>query len=269
MPTTRIRVRSLNLRHSLSGRKFRADLRRALAKPGTDVVALQECANRWRWFRKHFAAWRDRERLPGRWEVYAPGRKHRPARQTPIAYRADRYEFVHGESVLLHRVRPRWFPSSTRYATLVVLRDRATGAVVAVVNGHTVPNTLDRKGRPKRYRRVRLARAGYRVLASLCTTLERSGDVDAVVLVGDLNADHVADWRTKAPGYPADVFPDAGALVAWHVVAKRRGSVPNTRDSRTLDVGYAWGRVRLAWARVMRGLHTDHDSPEFAFDVTF
>ncbi|MDF1605041.1 endonuclease/exonuclease/phosphatase family protein [Nocardioides sp. YIM 152315] len=219
-------------------------------KPHVDVLGLQEIGmNEKNWWLLDDPAW----------GYYRP-----PAlQQNPVIWDRGRFEFVSGDGALLSEadlVEPLSGaydePKSANWATIVRLRDLATGELVTFVNVHLVAYAIS-AGRfiPERPRTARLYRQQLRTLVGV-VGLERQTS-SAVYVLGDFNAGYEEDLRTHRRALPVRQFGAIGFRSMWErsrVLPRRFG----THDNDSL-IDQVWSPARPLTTRIMRGVRgSDH-----------
>jgi endonuclease/exonuclease/phosphatase family metal-dependent hydrolase len=185
------------------------------------------------------------------------------ASEVAVSWRHQSFELVVAERFLMHEaVAGSRYPVPRRFVTRVVLRHRATGRLVTVLNTHANHKIedLDHPGRPLGTTNMRRARSHFRRLAGLWD--EQVGDV--TVGTADLNVDHGPDQRVRYPGFPAARLADV-AVSSWRALGWRR--MPDTFTAlgqhRKIDYVFVARRdlgrdAAFVRHRVLTGLRSDH-----------
>lgn len=138
----------------------------------------------------------------------------------------------------------------------VQLQDRATGAVLFVVNHHIVPD-IDRKGHPRRGAPKRLS--VYRTqMAAMLSVVSKLRAYGPVAVTGDHNVDARADQKVKNPTFPYVVMAGAGLASNWAALgAPKRGT--QTSGHRLID--YVWltqANGRFLGQKILGAYGSDH-----------
>jgi len=234
-----VRAFTLNVRYTLSTEKAVADAKRAMSLGS--VGGFQEWSGP-----RDRAALRDAVAARG-WEIYMP----RDAGVTiPIVWNAAQFSLISASSQQVHPAEEGVTPA--RYINHVLLRERATNAVLAFVNTHTIAQASrdaqpTNKARvPRLLRHIRMLRATIR---SLFTSTAN------VIAVGDLNINYLADRRRQLPGFPTRVLGDVIRFDMPMAASWGTGSlldyVMSMRDN---------GGLAFASSRIVGGFHSDHDA---------
>jgi hypothetical protein len=179
-----------------------------------------------------------------------------------ISWRTDRFAFVEADR---SRVAPgvdpsARYPVSDRYIQRVVLRDRATGLRLTVLNTH-LPQAIENKTQPGRWRGTYNSARARRQLAALARVLDNSPG-RWVVATGDFNLDAAAEGRIRPWGGPSRAL--AGRAVSSYDQLGTDVAATHPPSGRRIDYVYA-GAADLRHARIdfvdhytLNGLHSDH-----------
>ncbi len=232
-----MRAFTLNVRYTLSTEKAVADARRAMSLGS--VGGFQEWSGP-----RDRAALRDAVAARG-WEIYMP----KGAGVTiPIVWSGSRFSLISASSRQVHPEETGVTPA--RYINSVLLRERATGAVLAFVNTHTIARA-SRDARPTDKRRVPRLMRHIRLLRATVGSL--FGSTANVIAVGDLNVNYLADRRRKLPGFPTRALGD--------VVSFDMPTAPSWGTRSLLDYVMSVrdnGGLAKSSSRIVKGFHTDH-----------
>ncbi|NYD56436.1 endonuclease/exonuclease/phosphatase family metal-dependent hydrolase [Nocardioides marinisabuli] len=250
-PAATIRVVSQNVFHDMDRADTQHDMSRIFARGGVDVVGWQEAHT------EHFVALHPRYREQG-WRTAYFG-EAKGSQGDAISWRSDRFALLSRDAWEMHPgagPRATQRPFAARYVTSVLLRHRASGLTVRVVNTHV--NHFIETG--QRFRRNINARYAKRHLAWLAERWDTwSGDV--VVGTGDYNFDHADDRDARPVGGISRRF--AGRAVSSYETLGLAG-VPATLEGRWVDYVFLAqqsidaGRAQLAAHRSLGGFRSDH-----------
>lgn len=238
-PVVRVVITTANVRASLSPAQARADMRRATAH--STIVAGQEY---WPRAAGRFA--------PRGWRVFHPARPLAACRDLATFYRADTWQRLRGHAIVMDRL---GFPTPSRCTSVLVLRHRATGLVLPVVNVHMLPH-VDLAGhpRPLPLRVAAYARGMARVTWLATEVRDRYG---VALVAGDWNVSYPADRRVQWSG-----FPYAHLAAHWDTHwAQLPMTGPTHAGGRRIDSVW-WSesrRVTPVHSRTIRGTWSDHN----------
>lgn len=168
--------------------------------------------------------------------------------QEPVLWRTSMFEFLSGKVRLLSG---RTFVGDEmpggeavilpKYATVVHLRERRTGALISVVNVHLKAGAIG-GGRPWPGR-PRLFRLYRREMTRVARITQREREWGRVFVLGDFNAGWVADRRERLRRLPFATFRRQGMVSMW---ATERPSGVGTRNDALIDQVYARRPARSA-----------------------
>jgi hypothetical protein len=183
--STRIDVTTANVRTGIGGRRARLDVARAARR--ATIVAAQEM-----WHR------RPGEVAPPGWRGFQPTGPIGACRGNMTLWRRDVWRRGNAYAYVLNR--STLFPYAPTCATVVILRNRATGLVVPIVNVHLIPH-VEVAGRPRNLpARIALYRHDMDRVARRATLIAaRRG---RVIVGGDWNVDYSADRRVRFSAFP-------------------------------------------------------------------
>ncbi len=255
-----VRVLTYNIRAAMSVDRFAAAVHAVL--PYGDIVALQEVNT------KPKGARIERLRASG-WESWRDVRTgyfldptRGSATQTPVLWRASRFDFVSAEPVRISApVRLKGELSKNRgngrWVSVVRLRDRSTGQPLAIVNTHLVQGAVKAGRKVKhRPRTWRLYRSQVAAVASIAVKERARGQ--QVYLVGDFNSDYVSDAKRGKRTFPVRRFRAIGFTSMWATSRPKKG----TRGRAFLDQVFTWQRP--VSTRVLRKVRLSDHSPAVA-----
>jgi len=233
-----LRVVDANIRTNMPRARWTADLATVLARD-PDVVTLQEMDDRSDAEIRDAAPGYDLWRMPDqRGDVYAQ------SRGTVVLWRSDSYEPVRKGRVTLTAAQARL---DNRYAQWVTLRERETGATFSVISAHAMTNPRGDTARQ------RLDAAGFRRLADLVDTLERSGPV---VLGGDLNVQYRG--QADVAWGPRTILSRAQMTEVKQQAGRFPESAYATHDGGgSVDYVFTTDGLRATEVHTV-GLHSDH-----------
>ncbi|MFC7493182.1 MULTISPECIES: endonuclease/exonuclease/phosphatase family protein [unclassified Nocardioides] len=219
-------------------------------KPQVDLLGLQEIGmNEKNWWLLGDPAW----------GYYRP-----PAlQQNPVIWNRGRLELVSAEGVQLSEagsVEPLDGPYDEtklpNWATVVRLRDLATGELVTAINVHLVAYAIS-AGRfiPERPRTARLYRSQLRALVGVVAAERRIAD--DVYVLGDFNAGYEEDLRTRRGALPVRQLGAIGFRSMWEhsrLLPRSYG----THDNGAL-IDQVWHPTQPVATRILRGVRgSDH-----------
>ena len=247
-----IGVVSFNAFHDLSVDAAWHDARDLTGRAGVDVIGWQEMEL----FDDVLARLHERgfesQNFPGR------------AGEDAVSWRSDVFELVEAERILMHEgVDETPYPIPPRYVVRVVLRHRASGRLLTVLNTHANHKTenLDRPGHPLRTLNMRYARGHFARLRELFLADEGS---DWTVGTADLNVDQGPDRRVRYWGFPFAQLRGV-AVSSWTALGARgmRDTFSSAGQHRKIDyVLLARRDVRhdasFVSHRVLTGMRSDH-----------
>jgi endonuclease/exonuclease/phosphatase family metal-dependent hydrolase len=245
---TTVRIATFNVQVRRSVAEFEAGVLPLLDR--SDIVGLQEMDTREK--EAVLASLSD-----SGWAHYTV----RPAFQTPVLWRTDRFSFVSGrvakisDATYIGGELP-GEPSvqKARYVSVVRLRDRLTGHNVSIINAHMIQGAI-RGGRPwvGRPRVWGLYKVGLLNLASITAAEQRWG---RVFTLGDFNSGWVADHKHLLRRFPIRTFSRLSMRSMW--AASRPTNGLGTHNDALID--QVFSNIRPSSARVQFDLsgHSDH-----------
>lgn len=199
--------------------------------------------------------------------------------ETPILYRADRFELKASGSVQVTEptyVGPAGAGPSTinaKYVNWVRLLDRESGRPVYVLNNHAVPSVQGRSGGPNRHfpKRLEIFRTHMDGLQDLVRGITEN-HWGLVFVTGDLNVNFRRDEVLAPAMFPYRKLGDVGLQASYEALSEPTIGTHTLRsgnDSRLIDYVYFLPRKPLqpSGQRVMRGLSSDHRPLLVDFDV--
>ncbi len=253
--TVPMRVLTYNIQAKSSLSTFDAAVRAVL--PYADIVALQEINT------KDKGARIERLRASGwdSWREVRTGYFLDPTRgsatQTPVLWRADRFELLSAQPVRisapanLHGELPKG-QGIGRWVSVVRLKDKLTGQPLAIVNTHLIQGAVQGGRKVKRHPKTfRLYRSQVIAVANLAAKERARGQ--QVYLVGDFNSDYVSDAKRSKVALPVRRFRSVGFTSMWAYSRPKMG----TRGRAFLDHVFTWQRPSST--AVLRGVRlSDH-----------
>jgi endonuclease/exonuclease/phosphatase family metal-dependent hydrolase len=231
-------VATQNVQVGMPAYQARHDITRAAV--GADVVVLQEMGGRRVAAGFTPAGFRCWQALSG------------PAREVPVCWRASRFAEIAAHTTLLHR--SDLFPSATRAASTVVLRDRTTGRLWPVVDVHMIPH-IEVGGRLRQLPRRALAVLALSRIDALADRL--TARYGRVIIGGDFNIDATADHRVRQPAclwYRMNHGP-TNYDTAWNTLPRTGPTLGRRR------IDYVWWPKAAATAvrsATIGGTYSDH-----------
>lgn len=242
--TARVVVTTANIFLGLPPARARADIRRAAER--STIVAGQEMGGR-----------RASAFAPRGWRAFQPAR---PAcRELATWWKAETWALVRTRVRVL--VISDIIPSATRCATVVVLRHRATGLRLPVVNIHMVPH-VEVNGHPRANRLVPLfARDLVLIRRIAAAARDRWG---LALLAGDWNVDYPDDRRVQWWG-----FPYARLHERWDTHWGKLPMTGPTHERRRIDAVW-WSesrRIRPVDSTTIRRTWSDHNFVRVALSI--
>lgn len=259
-----LRIITYNAEAKLDVDTAMADLARLMARD-PDVIALQELANpdKRRAIRETYI---DCEGCV--WAANMPG----PAvpGETPVLYRADRFELKGSGSVQVTEptyVGKRGAGPSTinaKYINWVRLTDLQSGRPLYVLNNHTVPSVQAKSGGPNRRapERLKLLRKHLQGVQTMVSEITAK-NWGLVFVTGDLNVNFRRD-RVLAPRiFPYSMFGEVGLRATYETIREPRSGTHTLRtgnDTRLIDYVYYLPRrsVTPVELKILRGTSSDH-----------
>ena len=251
-PAPDIRIGTYNIQAGRSVAEFRAGVE-ALA-PRTDLMGLQEVASK------------EKEQVlaalaPSGWSYY----RERPASQTPVLWRNDRFSFVGARVAQIsagryigYEVPGRDPYQPAKYISVVRLVDNLTGGQVSLVNVHLLPGAVIAGHRyPGRPRRFQLYVDGLHKLAEITASELAWGQV---FVFGDLNAGYVPDARLQRWRLPYRTFQRLGMRSMW--ATERPSDGRGTLKTALIDQVYS--RLPATSARVQFDIKNSDHRPAIA-----
>jgi endonuclease/exonuclease/phosphatase family metal-dependent hydrolase len=213
--TTAVRMATINVQVRRSLDQFRGGVTPLLDR--SDIIGLQEMDTRDK--EAYLQTLSDRG-----WAHYAV----RPAFQTPVLWRTDRFSYLGGRVAQIspatyigNEVRGMTSTQKARYVSVVHLYDKVTGRRVSVVNVHLVQGAV-RGGRPwvGRPRLWGLYKRSLLNLASITVAEKRWGHV---YVMGDFNAGWVADYKHKLRRLPVRTYSALSMRSMWAAARPTNG----------------------------------------------
>lgn len=226
-PATDVGIVQANLKVTLSGGDFDADLR-ALTADHPDFLTLNETQRR-----------TDAQLQPPGYSAWR-GRAGIGALETPVLWRSDRWREISRGTVRLVHAPVR---GGERSANWVTLADGSRS--VSVVSVHALQN----QGPPGRRR---LAVQALDRLIGLCRSLARGGPV---LVAGDFNVDYLADG--PQPAYSATAMLRGAGLVPSYDVLGRPPHGTGIPNGAALDYVFSTAELRPLRQLTIR-THSDH-----------
>lgn len=272
-PTVPLRVVTYNTEARLSPATAMQDLAAIMARH-PDIVALQELASpekradiRATYVDCDGCVWGTN--MPG---PPVPG-------ETPILYRADRFELLDSGSVQVTEptyVGPAGAGPSTinaKYVNWVRLKDLQSGRPVYVLNNHAVPSVQGKTGGPNRHapERLRIYRKHMDGLQHLVRDLTAQ-HWGLVFVTGDLNVNFRRDRVLEPAIFPYRKLGEVGLAASYQALREPSigtHTLPSGNDTRLIDYVYFLPRKPLvpSGQRIIRGLSSDHRPLAVDFEV--
>ncbi len=258
--TAALRIGTYNIRSGESYDEFKAGVTEF--RPYVDVAGLQEIGanTKNQWLRAQHA-----------WGYcQAPH-----LQQNPVIWDRSRFDHLECGEYLLARGRtiPNGNPGADQvradsYATLVRLRDRATGQPISFINVHMASGAI--KGGRKWPGRAALFRMYKDQQASLvrAQALESARDVDGqhplVFVLGDFNVGYKADLKWQVKGLPYRTFTRAKLVSNWRDwdLSRTQGTHNDALIDQVWHASPASSSKILTWIR-----HSDHRPPVATYDL--
>ena len=235
-----------------------------LAAQGPDIITLQEMGSRAK-RTGVTSALVDCSMCP--YESYMPA--DAPMNSTPILFKWSKFRL---EGTGTRQVSAATYvgkngagPSTLRakYINYVLLRERATGQEVYVLNNHAIPSVQGRSGGADRTypKRLALYRQHMDGLKALVTELKANGA--AVFVTGDLNVNYRRDRIVKDTLFPYVNLGQVDVHASYELLgAPARGTdvLANGNDTRLIDYVSALRHpgVTAVAQDVLLGYHSDH-----------
>jgi endonuclease/exonuclease/phosphatase (EEP) superfamily protein YafD len=261
--TATVRITTYNTAAATSVADALSDIKK-LAAQGADIITLQEMGGRVRRAAVS-AALVDCSMCP--YESYMPA--DAPMNSTPILFKWSKFRLegtgTRQVSAATYVGRNGAGPSTLRakYINYVLLRERATGQEVYVLNNHAIPSVQGRSGGadltyPKR---LALYRQHMDGLKALVTELKANGA--AVFVTGDLNVNYRRDRIVKDTLFPYVNMGQVDVHASYELLgAPVLGTdvLANGNDTRLIDYVSALSHpgVTAVAQNVLTGYHSDH-----------
>lgn len=258
--TAPLRIGTYNIRSGESFSEFKAGVTEL--RPYVDVAGLQEIGanNKNRWLRGQHA-----------WGYcQAPH-----LQQNPVIWDRSRFDFLGCGERLLARGRTiaNGNPGADQvradsYATLVRLRDRATGQLTSFLNVHLASGAVrgGRKwsGRKALFRMYKEQQASLVEAQAEESTREVGGQYPLVYVLGDFNVGYKADLKWQVKGLPYRSFTHAKLVSNWRDwdLSRKKG----THKDALID--QVWHASPAASSRILTWIkHSDHRPPVATYDL--
>lgn len=258
--SAQLRVLTYNIEARAGMDRFVAAVQSVL--PYGDIVGLQEINSRFKLARldqlrtEGWATWREI-----RTDYYADVRRG-SATQTPVLWRADRFDFVGGWPIRISAATSLGgeLPvkaGNGRWVSVVRLRDKLTGQAISIVNAHLVQGAVKAGRKVKRHPRTwRLYRSQVAAVATIAAGERNLGQ--QVFLMGDFNSDYVSDAKRGKRAMPVRKFRSIGLSSMWATSRPKKG----TRGRAFLDQVFT--TLRPAATQVLRGIRLSDHLPALA-----
>ena len=240
MATATVAIGSYNIRAGVSVGTFESAVRAVAAN--TDVAGIQEVNSH---------AKEDVLRSLGQsgWSYY----RGKPGEQSPVIWNQSRFDLVSGRVAKIadgHYIGnelPKVSSVNPMYATVVHLRDRATGANISVVNVHLLPgaviNGRATPGRPRLF-------AAYKEAVTNLGSLTRSERAfGRVFVLGDFNVGWVADKKVRLARLPFATFWRQSMRSMWATERPTGGVGSHAGSPALIDQVYSTARATNATVR--------------------
>ena len=249
-----LRIATFNLRAGMGIKKFKRGVRAVRRHAG--VVGLQEIgkARRHRWLRASRT-----------WGHFHPSY----IRQNPVIWNKNRFRKVaaRGQRIAKSRWLLGQLPGHRRQdgkrkhstATVVRLRDKATGRRLSVVNVHLVHGAV--KGGKPWPRRPRVFNLYRDQMRGVVRTVRKERRWGRVFVVGDFNAGYRADRHHALPRLPYRSFKRVRMNSMWQGTRYLRHD-RGTRNDALID--QVWSKRLPRRARVLRGVRPSDHFPAVA-----
>ena len=246
--TVTTRVGTYNIRAGVSVSTFRQAV--GDFAPQVDLAGLQEVNNK------------DKEAVLADLSgfAYYRGARHH-GEQNPVIWRRGRFSRVSARAV---QISPSWYignevPSKgsrigEMEASVVRLRDTATGKPVSLINVHLVPGAV--AGGHKVPGRTRLYRLYLRQMANVAELVRTERTFGRVFVTGDFNCGWVADERLRRTRLPFMTFRRHAFRSNWATGAATRPRRLGTHNDALIDQIYS--PYRATSATVMKIGYSDH-----------
>ncbi|MCB0896904.1 MAG: hypothetical protein KDB43_16305 [Nocardioidaceae bacterium] len=273
LPTKPLRIITYNTEAHLDPPTAMEDLA-VLMRRHPDIVSLQEMASpeKRRMIRETYV---DCEGCV--WGTNMPGPP--VPGETPILYRADRFELKDSGSVQVTEptyVGPAGAGPSTinaKFVNWVRLTDLETGRPVYVLNNHAVPSVQSKTGGPNRRSpaRLKIYRQHMDGLQSLLRDITEH-HWGLVFVTGDLNVNFRRDRVLEPKIFPYRKLGEVGLEASYQALSEPSIGTHTLRsgnDTRLIDYVYFLPRKPLqpAGQHIVRGLASDHRPLVVDFDV--
>lgn len=241
------------------------DVRKLTGDPSVDIIGLQETHD------NGGGALMKAAIGPG-W-TYAQDWSQGNSAEVAVAWRSTRFDLVSARTLRasrsiadLAKVRARRGYSNrdnrlgpARFTAVVMLRDRATGRTVEVINAHTDQYCeVDRGPRAGQPLSNANAQAAEAQIAQIRKYVAES-KAHYVVVTGDLNIGFVGDQQARSPRFPRAVLQPVA--VPSYASLGLRGLLPSLITSgRFVDYVYLARRSPAVFLHqaVLDGFHSDH-----------
>ncbi|MBD8870675.1 endonuclease/exonuclease/phosphatase family protein [Nocardioides donggukensis] len=248
-----LRIGTYNIRSDRTLQQFSAAV--DAFKPRVDVAGLQEIGAN---VKNHYLQ-EDRD-----WGYYRPPQ----IQQNPVIWRRSVFDHLGspGRKGYYRIARAREIEGKTgglerkdpTFATVVRLRDRASGTAMSVINVHLISGAVKGGRRnPERPRRFELFKRQMKGLARL-TRDERAKGYDVYAL-GDFNAGYKADFKWRRRPLPFRRFKAIGFKSMWHRVNLDNGG---TRNDAYID--QVWNETRPEATTVAYDIRNSDHFPAIA-----
>jgi endonuclease/exonuclease/phosphatase family metal-dependent hydrolase len=238
--TASVAIGSYNIRAGVSVGTFESAVRAVAAN--SDVAGLQEVNS-------HAKEDVLRSLSASGWSYY----RGKPGEQSPVIWNQSRFDLVSGRVARIadgHYIGnelPNVSSVNPMYATVVHLRDRATGANISVVNVHLVPGAvINGRATPGRPRLFAAFKEAVTNLGSL-TRSERA--FGRVFVLGDFNVGWVADKRVHLARLPFATFWRQSMRSMWATERPTGGVGSHAGSPALIDQVYSTGKATSASVR--------------------
>jgi endonuclease/exonuclease/phosphatase family metal-dependent hydrolase len=237
---TAVRVGTFNIVAGSSTGTFASAV--AQTVPNVDVLGLQEVNT------KEKEAAMQSLLAAGGWSYWREHRKNIPehpteggAEQTPVLWRADRFDLLAAEKALmspafdLHGESPAYDDRKPHYFSVVRLKDRWTGQYLSILNVHTVHGAV-RSGRPEVGKPWH-----YRLWVKQVKAIrDRAAAEQALgyrtLVLGDFNSGWLWDMKARRRTFPIRRLASVGLVSNW---ALARPTKRGTAGTNLIDQIYA------------------------------
>jgi len=246
-PTPQIRVMQLNIAQGLSPQNWAADAQAAISV--SDIAAFNEAGRA-----ACRSAMADMLERNG-WAYWLPAKT---GLENPVTWNASKFEFVSGTSVEVTPAIRRLTPE--RAINTVVLRDLATGQLIAVVATHTINKGAPDGGLKQDRRRTPLLKKHILMLRTAILAAEKI--TPFVIGTGDWNVNHLRDRNIQAPGLPVNIL---GSLVNFDMPLSRTWRAGNSLLDYIVTPKLV-NTLQLVGSSIFKKVRSDHYGVLAGFD---